>query len=210
MRSAYEKIAVAMREKGVSNYKIAKKTGDDQTFIGRVLKGTVPMPDRLRLVIAEMLDLDPEDLRARLIIEREKLDPEKLRQEVIEALFVIRTLEGRMLSLRVGKPKVNALGVFRSREAADRYRVAAGNHQFPVVAGYAPREIGKLVDTAMEQDLVIAIVEPALGPDLAALIGVSELERRYGADPVDELLTDEYFEESAKRRRPKQNGDLRH
>jgi len=84
MRSAYEIIRSAMHQKGITKYRIAETTGDDEGFVGRIINGKRPMPDRLRLVIAEMLDLDPEDIRARLVIERENLDVVKVREAVSE------------------------------------------------------------------------------------------------------------------------------
>lgn len=44
-----------MLKTGITKYQIAKTTGDDATFVGRVVEGKKPMPDRLRLVIAERL-----------------------------------------------------------------------------------------------------------------------------------------------------------
>lgn len=71
MSQAGEMVKSALKEKGLTQQELAEKIGRDQTLISRFISG-VPIADTTARAIAEILDLDADELVHQ--IQRDKLD----------------------------------------------------------------------------------------------------------------------------------------
>ena len=81
MKHSGEMVKAAIRTKGITQAELARKIGRDQTLISRYLSGQIPVSDKAARRIAEVLDMDFEELhrqlqRDRLLRRREKFEAE--------------------------------------------------------------------------------------------------------------------------------------
>ncbi len=77
-----EMVKAAMNEKGMTQNELARRIGKDQTLISRYLSGQIEISLEAAISIAEVLDIDFQELRHQL--QRDKLER---RKEKLEAQF---------------------------------------------------------------------------------------------------------------------------
>lgn len=92
MSHAGEMVGSALKEKGMTQQQLAEKIGRDQTLISRFISG-VPIADTTARAIAEILDLDADELVYQ--IQRDKLDKkvEKLKTQYKPVILDVGAIE---------------------------------------------------------------------------------------------------------------------
>jgi DNA polymerase V len=81
-----EMVKAALKEKGMTQNELARRIGKDQTLISRYLSGQIEISLEAAISMAEVLDIDFQELRRQL--QRDKLDrrKEQLRAEFKDVL----------------------------------------------------------------------------------------------------------------------------
>ena len=186
---AGEMVGSALKEKGMTQQQLAEKIGRDQTLISRFISG-VPIADTTARAIAEILDLDADELVHQ--IQRDKLDKkvEKLKTQYKPVILDVGAIEllsdGKGVAVgHVGMvaniPMLNSYD--QPSDKAERYIVPTGI-QLDSDRAFALKISGKnMTDDKIEEGDIIIIDPSAKMRDedrvLVVRDGQQELRRFY-------------------------------
>ena len=166
MSQAGEMVKSALKEKGMTQQELAEKIGRDQTLISRFISG-VPIADTTARAIAEILDLDADELVHQ--IQRDKLDKklDKLKAQYKPIIDDdgVRNLISDSKNFDVGHvgviPDIPLLRSYdQPQEKAERYVIPTGI-QLDSGRAFALKISGKnMTDDKIEEGNII-IIDPS-------------------------------------------------
>ena len=113
-----EMVKAAMNEKGMTQNELARRIGKDQTLISRYLSGQIEISLEAAISIAEVLDIDFQELRHQL--QRDKLER---RKEKLEAQFKDLVGEEEKIDILPSDQPVHVVGAVGVQEIPDAIAV---------------------------------------------------------------------------------------
>ena len=113
-----EMVKAAMKERGMTQNELARRIGKDQTLISRYLSGQIEISLEAATSIAEVLDIDFQELRHQL--QRDKLER---RKEKLEAQFKDLVGDEEKIDILPSDQPVHVVGAVGVQEIPDAIAV---------------------------------------------------------------------------------------
>ncbi len=113
-----EMVKAAMKERGMTQNELARRIGKDQTLISRYLSGQIEISLEAAISIAEVLDIDFQELRHQL--QRDKLER---RKEKLETQFKDLVGEEEKIDVLPSDQPVHVVGAVGVQEIPDAIAV---------------------------------------------------------------------------------------
>ena len=159
---AGEMVKNAMKEKGMTQQELASKIGRDQTLISRFISG-VPIADDTARAMAEVLDLDDEELLRLLQRDKYERQVEKLKTQFkpVVGNHEKDIHEAANVSIVDGNPRISLLLSYdQPIEKAEEYIIPTGVHLDSYKAFALKVNTKNLTDDKIEDGDII-IIDPS-------------------------------------------------
>jgi len=159
---AGEMVKNAMKEKGMTQQELASKIGRDQTLISRFISG-VPIADDTARAMAEVLDLDDEELLRLLQRDKYELQVEKLKTQFkpVVGNHEKDIHEAANVSIVDGNPRISLLLSYdQPIEKAEEYIIPTGVH-LDIYKAFALKVNTKNLTDDKIEDGDIIIIDPS-------------------------------------------------